>query len=507
MKPGGSEPRTRLRRLDKSADWWRRFAASTDASEVHGLVTELSPLELATLDKRTRGLATYRYYEHRRWHDLRAVDVRDLAQSKFAASLIGLTSFHYNGYVRQASVEELACQRTGNELPFLLLRLNDWVVQVREAATVAVRARLAPDYGVHFLANIALVLHLRNCGRVDRKFVEEVHGLLKHPECRNILQAGIGSNDKLIRRTSFQLATEADPSSRNAIIRAVMDDPDQYVRSWAVSQFLPTVTPAELPGVIEPMLCDRFTPVRRAALWAVATQRPDLAAEPLRRALLDEQASMRGIAQQFLVVAGVANARAFYAEATRSGPDRQRFAAICGLGEQGEPSDAQGLSIFLDSPLPKLRRAAVYAVGRLDLEGSLARLTRCLSDAKASVSREALKALLRKPRQIPLNELEVLLADNAGLHHIRRNSLTLLLHTEKWRKLPALLRACVDEDAVIAGLAVGALRNWFSTYNRSFSEPTREDFERIQTVLRQVGSRLPHGAPAELRYCLGIYFK
>lgn len=506
MKPSGPETKELLRKLTKSAGWWRRFVATTDAAEFHELISQLSPLDLAALDQRVRGVHSYGYYVSQQWHNLRPSDVVRLAKSEFAVSLLGLTSFHYSGYVRQSSVQHLALQRNGNELPFLLIRLNDWVPQVRDAAYEAVRLRLESTYAVHFLANIALVLRLQRCGRVDRSFVDEVCALLKHSECKNVLQGGMSSTDKTIRRISFQLAAEADPSTRTAIIRAMMTEPDAVARSWAVRHFLPDVTPDDLPGVVEPMLSDRYMPVRRDALWAVATKRPELAAEPLRRALLDSHISMRETARQFLIVAGIADVRSFYIEAVERGAETQRFAAVCGLGETGKASDTSLLSAFLCSPLPKLRRAAVYALGKLDVDGNLTKLTGFLSDVKASVSREALKALLPKARQVSLDELERLLLDGVNFY-IRRNALTIILNTEKWRKLPALLNACADDDAKIVELATKGMRGWFASYNRSFAEPTRADFERIQSVLTKVESKLPHWAAAELRDCLKAYFK
>lgn len=505
MKPGPAETSELLKKLAKSSSWWRRFFASTDAEEIHQIISELPPLDLAVLDQRVRGWSSYSYYSLHNWQSLRPSDVSRLAQSKFATSLLGLASFHYSGYVREAAVRELAMQRAGKELPFLLIRLNDWVSEVRVAAEGAIRERIATEYAVHLLANISLVLRLRACGRVDKQFVDDVCGLLKRPECKEILQAGMASKDRAIRRISFQLAAEADPSTRTAIIRAVLTDPDAVARSWAVRHFLPDVTPEELPTLIEPLLNDRFMPVRRDALWTVATKRPDLAAQPLRRALLDSHISMRETARQFLAVAGIGDARAFYIEALEHSVDKQ-FAAICGLGESGAASDVRLLSAYWDSPMTKLRRAAVFAVGRLDAEGNLARLVGALGDAKPSVSREALKALLAKARQIPLEQLEQLVAGGASFH-VRRNALTLILHTSKWHKLPALLNACADSDEKLAGLAARALRDWFFTYNRSFAEPMRSDFERIESVLPRVESKLPHGAAKELRDCLRAYFK
>jgi|ERR1043166_8493412 HEAT repeat protein len=370
----------------------------------------------------------------------------------------------------------------------------------------AVRARIESGYAVHFLANIGLVLRLRTCGRAEKQFVDDVCSLFKRPECKELLQAGMASNDRAIRRISFQLAAEADPSTRASILRAVMTDQDAVARSWAVRHFLPEVTADELPTLVQPMLKDRFMPVRRDALWYLAKTRPDLAAQPLRSSLLDDHISMRETARRFLNVASVTDVREFYCEAVEHGEDKQRFAALCGLGETGLAIDVKLIVPWLTSKLTNLRRAGVYAIGKLDVEGNFDTLVRFLSDEKPSVSREALKALRKKARQIPLEELEKILTANESFH-VRRNALMLILHTEKWRKIPALLNACSDNNPKISELAARALRDWFVTYNRSFAEPTRIDFERIQSALANVESRLPHGTAKELRACLKIYFK
>jgi HEAT repeat protein len=507
VNPNQSETNELLKKLAKSASWWRRFFESNDAGEIHQIICELSPLDLASLDQRVREIGTaYRYYNLQNWQSLRPSDVGRLAQSKFATSLVGLASSHCSGYVREAAVVELASQRTGKELPFLLIRLNDWVSQVRDVAERAVRARIEPGYAVHFLANITLVFRLRVCGRVEKKFVDEICDLLKRAECKDVLLAGTTSKDNAVRRISFQLAAEAEPPTRAAIVRAAMTDPDAVARSWAVRHFLSDVSSDELPRVIEPMLKDRFMPVRRDALWYAATKRPDIAKQPLRDALLDSHISMRETARQFLAVAEVEDVRDFYAGALAIGTDKQRFAVICGLGETGKAADVPLVVPFLNSPLTKIRRAAAYAIGRLDLEGQLERLVGVLSDARPGVSREALKALQSKARLVSMDDLEALAAGGADFH-VRRNALTLISHTEKWKRIPDLLKACADKDERISEQSAKALRAWLSNYNSSFAEPTRDDFQRISLALSQFETCLPHGFAAEFRACLNTYFK
>ena len=456
------------------------------------------------LDQRSREWSEYSYYRLHSWRFLAPGDVRRLAKSQFATSLIGLVSFHFSGYVREAAVQELASQRTGRELPFLLIRLNDWVAQVRAAAECAVRQRLSPEYAPHFLANISLVLRLRECGRLEKELVDDVFALLKRPECKEALLACMASEHRTIRRISFQLFIEANPATAANTIHYMMADPDAVLRLLAVRHILPSITPDELPSVIEPMLKDRFMPVRREALWALAAKRPDAAKEPIRRALLDSHVSMRDTARHYLELADVADVRAFYTEALRSGAESSVLSALCGLGENGKASDVCLLFDHLVSPRTKIRSAAVYALGRLDAAGNLNTLVGFLSDTKSSVSRQAMKALIPMAREIALEDLEKLVVSSAN-HHVKHNALLLVLHTGKWRKLPALLNACTDEDPKLARFAAKTLENWIATYNRSFAEPSRTDIERIQSALANVEGRLPHRVAVELRDCLRVF--
>lgn len=487
-----------LKKLANSASPWRRVFQNGHFEEIDGAIAKLSPVELASLDLRARRYSGYD------WEYFEPSDVGRLARSKFASSLVGLASFHFNGYVREAAVRQLALQRTGKELPFLLIRLNDWVAQVREAAAKAVRARIEPAYALHLLANIVLVLRLRVCARAEMGFVDEVCSLLKRPECKEALQTAAMSKDKNVRRFSFQLAAEADPSSGATIIRAIMKDPDGPTRRSAV-HLLPRISPEELVGVVEPMLRDRFMPLRRDALWFAATKRPEIAKEPLRDALLDRHGSMRETARHFLSVAGVENARDYYAESIRTGRMPQLFAAICGLGETGMATDVPLLTPFFGSELARIRRAAVYAVGKLDVEGQLQQILNMLSDAQPAVSREAFKVLQEKAGYIAISDLEAFAFGWADFH-VRRNALTLIIQADKWKKVPALLRACADNDARIAQQASMALRGWLVNYNSSFAEPTREDSQRISTALNKFEASLPNRFASEINACLKTYF-
>jgi HEAT repeat protein len=313
------------------------------------------------------------------------------------------------------------------------------------------------------------------------------------------------SGDRALRRASFQLAAGAEHSVRTAIVKAALTDPDSVARAWAVRRFLPELTADELPSVAIPMLSDRFMPVRRDALCALATKCPRLATEHLKHALLDDHVGMRAVARHFLSADTRFDVRRFYLEALEAGDGRTLATVIRGLGETGKPEDAVLAVEFLKARLPRLRRAAVYAVGKLNAEVFSVKLTSLLADETPGVSREALKALTPKARHISLDELWRLLTQEKPVF-VRRNALMLILCFGKWQKLPPILLACADLDARLSGFAQDALRDWLGHYNRSFAEPTRAEFKKIQDALTRTEAKLPPRAVVEIRACLKDYF-
>ncbi len=182
-------------------DLKQRFFAAAEDAERYLLLFEMPPAELAAVDQESRTWSI-RSEPIRKFHaTIRAEAVFNLAPSPYFVSRLGLVSFHPNGHVREAAIQRLAEIHTGEELPFLLIRLNDWVMEVREKAHDAVILRMDPSYAEHFLRHIALVLRLEMCGRANRRIVGEITAFLKGPECRSALESAAASGDRLVRRT------------------------------------------------------------------------------------------------------------------------------------------------------------------------------------------------------------------------------------------------------------------------------------------------------------------
>jgi HEAT repeat protein len=470
------------------------------AEAVAKLIGTLEPSDYVALDQMVRSVEFYSP-----WRKMKPEDLKRFVDVDFSASLLGLASSHPSGHVRESAVKELALQNSGAVIPFLLLRMNDWVDSVRQRASHALRERLNPAYAKQFLKNWPLLIHLKQCGRADTEIIVSVTELLRTEACIEALQFGMSSRNRLVRRASFQLVAESAKSARLEVLKQLMNDTDPSMRAWAVRHLLPDISDGELPEVIRPMLKDRFMPVRSHALWLLVQRRPDVARDALLAGLLDPHVSMRELARYYMVQETGFDACKFYRNTLIGGKQDDFYGAICGLGETGNSDEGELLLKFLNDKAPKLRRAAVYALGRMNSEKYQLNIFTMLSDPRSRVVKQAMKALLPKARLLPMQWIKDL-PETDDRRVVRQAGLVLLLNRGKWERLPLLLQLCADADQVIASQALNALRNWLTGYNKSFAEPTKTDRDEIMRALARFEGKVPAKFVHEVQQCLKIYF-
>jgi len=460
------------------------FAAAARA--VHRLLGQLAPRDYVWLDENTR---------HVSYGDValgtRRIIASDLqrfaALQDIAPSLLGLASCNQSGYVREAAIGFLARTESGAALPFLLLRVNDWVDQVRAVALRAVEAECRQSRSADFLRFLPLVSRLEWTERGQSPdLVRRVERLLQAPENASLLAAGCLSPDHAIRRACFRIRLDAasDPWD---VLRDALRSSDPFVRLWAARSASALPPTADLHDVLVRMTRDRFGSVRSTALAALAGLYPEEAREPMGSALFDSSPSIRAESRRWLAKVGPIDFAAVYRDALEKGKTSLP-PAISGLGETGRAEDAPRLQPFLAHPRARVRRAAVRVLGKLTGTEYLADFLQTLGDEAPSVSTEARTVLAGRAGFLDPRALWDRF-EREERPHVRKNLLLLLGHLGKWDRLPYLLRASRDRDPALADLAAEKISKWQGDFNRSFIAPTGDQMRRIEVALGEVAPR------------------
>jgi HEAT repeat protein len=447
------------------------------ADAVAVLLKTLRADEYVSLDQEMRVRSRPYSPAYRAWTNIGREQVGRLQDLPVNAAALGMATLHWSGYVRQAAVKRLIALTTGAELPFLLLRLNDWVFQVREAAAQAIRYRMHAAYAAEFVAFVPLVVRLRETQRSrGLDILDELDGFMNSRVVQEALVAGMDSPDIQVRRHSTKLAK--DPEVIPKIRDKALADHDPVVRVRG-ARMLATIGDADQAReALSHALHDRVAAVRRSALEMLVQRFPAAALPTLEVALLDRNRSIRGLAQFHWERDHGGNAAAFYRGAISRSDTSSQYGAISGIGDVGEQSDSKLVMPYVSHHNANLRGAAFRALGRLDPNSHVAILLSGLEDQNAHVSREAARTLSKIPHLINGATLWNVFT-HASTTHVRRNALGVISRLSKWESVAYLIEALCDGSDGLAQRSRVYLQQWERKFNRTFTSPTTVQKERI----------------------------
>jgi HEAT repeat protein len=517
MKPLSEETRTLIQKLHQGPQLWTKIIGRRDHENnllaaiaisrealaapciAHKLLDEspavrgaaakavsflLSPLgshEFVQLDEACRRNWSDQRDAHRAWSELKPSQAEQLRHLPNASFSLGLASFHWSGYTREAAVTALANCQDGTELPFLLLRLNDWVSPIRELSAKAVLDRIKANYLPRFVDHLPLVNRLNECGRSDHaQVLSSIRDLLQAPEAMPYLVTSLSGKNMLLRRLSMKvIAAFPSPAATTAFLDSVKSR-DPILRLWACRGLIRCLPANELASHLQQWTMDRSMPIRVAALSAWVERFPSEAQPRLVEALCDRHGSVRAVARHWIQssqpdydIASVCRK-----EAHQPFP---KAGAVLGLGETGTKDDAELFFRHLTSPSILLCTAAIRAIGNLDGDRYAETLLASLGSSDIGISNEATRVLRSRTTLVADHLPEFFRVTNPP--HVRANAFRLLLQRPYWERGSFLLESLRDLDQRIAQMAGLAFSAWLSKSTAMATNPTASEVGLIRHQL------------------------
>lgn len=456
--------------------------ARAAADAVHHLLAGALPSDLAWLDGEMRARMSWAD-----WHTLNPSDILSFRRfDQSFVAVLGIASMHQNGHIREHALFLLNRVHSGEEIPYLLLRANDWVREVRELARNAVRKRLTPELAPIYAKNLALVVRLRESNRVKNDdLVSAIFAILQAPAARRWLQASFNSPDKIVRRTSYQLVLGASGEEAFTVLCQALASADPVVRIWAIQQAPRVLARDQLSHLFTSARHERFPSIRYAALRQSIEHFPDTVASDLIAALTDPVAGIRALAQYFAKKLLSLDLPSYYRQALAQDIHTECLpGAILGLSDVGTATDTEQVLPLLTHRMVAVRKAALHAITKLDGERHLPLLQHALYDESPGVSREARMLLVPMASLLDADTLWEAAYGNCHAH-IRRNAYMLLLHRGKWDQLIYTLRGICVTETFISLMALNHLARWMLRADNKFMPPTAHQRQAIIQALRE----------------------
>ncbi len=472
------------------------------ATRFEGRISECSSRDLLKLDETARQWNNSHSGQTIWWQlskqDLAAVE---RLSSDGQPHLLGLASFHRNGHVREEALRRMPL--VSEALPFLLLRLNDWVGPVQTLARARLEALLARGLAPETVArHLSLILRLPHVERRDlRDTYQQLMAVLTSPENPSLLESCLVSSDLAVRRACWQVALNTPWVPMERFQEQVHRDPDPVIRMWIYAALVRKVPGSSLDGVLKAAFSDPFPPVRREALSLLREQSSQDGLTWLKLACLDRNRSVRDLARWHLKQAQPQAAAQLYLDRLDDAKPATRAIAIMGVAELNLREAMERILPYVDAPEVRVAKAALEALDRLQPSLDTDLFLHALRSAEPGVSRMAADILIRRPGSVSRDQvLEIY--HQATAPHIKRQALRLLPQLPKWQAMEVILQILQAEPKMEAELAK-PIERWLIGMNR-MAPPRGAELERARAVLLQAREALGRPIWPELNPLLDL---
>ncbi len=396
---------------------------------------------------------------------------------------------HWNGYKRENAVRRLGMLGNPLAIPKLIARANDWVPQVRSAATDAINKLATPKNAEAFVYSLPKLYHLKDCGRDNHdKLITSIEKFLLSNEISNHVLEGLHNESPLVARACVSLIIENGLMDQAELVEISLSHPDVIVRV-KVSHLLRGLKGDDQALALRVAIKDQFMPIRREAFQIlIKTGISDALTEKF---LFDRHSAIREIAIKSLENKG-SNVRMIYQKNLSSKSPFTISCALWGLGELNCTDDVSDIQSFLSSFYPGIRKQALNTLTRLVGADATDAIVNSLSDKSPAVCKEA--ARLANRQRIAFTAINLLeIISNTVYIHTLTSCLGISKRLNKWERLIFLI-SLFDENylnKVIEKEQITlAIKQWDLDFNRSASQPTKAQLDVLGKKIKEFDEML-----------------
>lgn len=387
-------------------------------------------------------------------------------------------SEHWDGYKRENAVRRLGMLGNPIAIPYLIVRANDWVSEVRVASREAITKLMKPENVQAFILSLPSLYHLRKCGRDNHdELIQSIEKFVATVDKGSALKLEITNDDGFVARYAFLLALNTNLLSAEEAVGLGIKHNDLIVR-YRASYLIRNLNQEDKMKAIETAIKDKFMPIRREALQLYLQSNPEK--NYVANFLFDRHASVREITIRFLISTNYPVAQVL-SESLNDSSAQNLKCAIWGLGYLNYKEVLPLIYELSKSKHPSVRKQALQSLAILEGEKFFSNLVGFLLDSSPAVVKEASR-LINK-HGVTLTAESLLEIVRVGKYEHTVNACFILLRRiNKWESLIFIISILTLEGG-IAGVVAERIKRateiWNWDFNRSHAQPSKDQLKRL----------------------------
>lgn len=410
-----------------------------------------------------------------------------------AVEVLGVASMTGDGYAREEAIRRLGALGHRRAVPFLMLRLGDWVPQVRDAARSELERLLPLGIESELIRCHALIDRLLGIQRSDLTATHAwLTGVLRGEPGLVGLRSGLGSQDMRERRYCLRLLAGVAGCDQE-VVRAALGDPDPGIRAWLAGRVISGRVGADRK-VLRVLLSDAASVVSTKMIRALGEQEIEEHADLLLELACSDARPVRESARFALRSIGRAGIDR-YARRLISGAQEHgvRSGWVAALAECGGEEDIEVVARFLAHPRASVRASALSGMGRLDSDSAARAALMMLDDPSSTVRRVVIRLLSGVPGDRWAARAEQLLQE--GTPGVQRSMFDLLVARGGWEMLVPVLHAFAMDDPALRARSWWVLGRWHDVMGRyGWLRPEPELLGRLLDLCARIDASVAESA-------------
>ncbi len=401
-----------------------------------------------------------------------------------------LGSFHPNGYYRERCTHDMAAYE--DTLPYIILRMNDWVREIRICAYEQAKGRLESCSPTEVFLAFPALQKVKHSGRRTYTQLEDVEDLMIACINRDLSEVSpdhILKYEYFVRKEIYLFLLSEKVLDIWIINELIEREKNGFCQCVLINGVLRNYECS--PEQLDCYLGNRYSYIRKRSLEYKYHMIGDCW-PGLEQFLLDKSIGVRELAGFILNRHSQLDIYQFYTEHLK---DSDPVPAITGLGDTGKKEACSLLYPLLEHGIPAINRHVLLSLGKCGGEEYSEVFWKYLLSEEVSVSKAAYISTrnnnIRHGAQRIYDEFI-----RTGHEHVRRYLLLLLIRERSWDRLPYILKLYVDpgfkeyQELVADGLGERSL----------YSRLTKEQSEEIKDLLAINKDFLPERLRKEILF-------
>lgn len=417
--------------------------------------------------------------------DWKCFDIKSIRTESMEDRLwvLRLGTFHPNGYYREKCIRALKDNKAS--LPYAILRLNDWVREVRAAAEetcLSVTEFTAPE----IIGSLPYLEKVKKGDRANNRAVAGIEKTIAESAAKQPIlfdKTFIRENGEKTRKSVYRFMTTNKILSKEDVNGIISQE-----KSGQIQNLLMTILIEEYELSIPEL--DEYLNSKSVNLQKKALeQKYNLLKgywDGLENLLLSRPFKVREMTRYILEKHTEIDAKAYYVEHLGSA-----YKKICiqGIGECGTAQDAEILKPYLEDSDPGIVKASIHAIALLLKEDAIEVYRRFLPDSRESVAHQAYKEIVAYNLNCGAENLyNLCLTTQSGF--MKEKYAYRLLKEPVWEALPYILMLYSCDNEVVRNIMRTVKGNI-----RTYTTLSHEQAERIKNIM----SDERYGIPEKLK--------